>query len=313
MEYKKFCEEVMRQIREYLPEECNVKDISFYETIKNNGVKKTGLTFKSDKGESQPTIYLEEFYQEYQQGTLIEEICEGIVMVYQEAMVGRPAVEMCDFSSFEDVCEKICVRLINYDLNKEFLINGVPHKQIEDLAVYYNIYLHTGEKGIASLVVRNEMLENWGITLDELHDKAMGNTLRILKPELRNITSIISNEKENLLENGNNQVNGNALYVLVSESRNFGAALILFQDLMKQVREFIGYDLYILPASVHETILVSKENTDPIMLGRMVREINSTEVDKEEWLSQHIYELVDTLEGCGIKIVEESREDWNGN
>ena len=51
-----------------------------------------------------------------------------------------------------------------------------------------------------------------------------------------------------------------------------------------------GY--YLLPSSIHEMIIVPKDgNISPKELGEMVRNVNETEVAREEVLSDRIYEF----------------------
>lgn len=46
----------------------------------------------------------------------------------------------------------------------------------------------------------------------------------------------------------------------------------------------------IIPSSIHEVLLVTEENLDNIeTYNQMVREVNATQVTKEERLSDHVY------------------------
>ena len=51
----------------------------------------------------------------------------------------------------------------------------------------------------------------------------------------------------------------------------------------------VDSDLYILPASIHEVIVVSTDIGDPEDLKEMVEFVNSEEVAPEEQLSDNIY------------------------
>jgi hypothetical protein len=52
----------------------------------------------------------------------------------------------------------------------------------------------------------------------------------------------------------------------------------------------LGYDLYILPSSIHEVILLPMlDNYDREELEKMVREVNQESVSQEELLSEHVY------------------------
>ena len=70
-----------------------------------------------------------------------------------------------------------------------------------------------------------------------------------------------------------------------------GASMLLSDRAMEMVRETVGDDFFILPSSIHETLIVPK--TDDMSLEnleKMVREVNATEVKPGERLSDHVYE-----------------------
>ena len=49
-------------------------------------------------------------------------------------------------------------------------------------------------------------------------------------------------------------------------------------------------DFYILPSSIHEAIFIpASENVDAEELKTMVREVNETQVPKEDFLSNEVY------------------------
>ena len=80
------------------------------------------------------------------------------------------------------------------------------------------------------------------------------------------------------------------MYVLSNEIRSFGAAAILYPGCLKKIRDYLGEDYYVLPSSVHEVIVV-RESTAPDKryLNEMVSEINESQVEAEEVLSDNAY------------------------
>ena len=63
------------------------------------------------------------------------------------------------------------------------------------------------------------------------------------------------------------------------------------------LKEILKKDYYILPSSVHEVIIVPySEIYVCSKLDEMVREINSTQVEEEDVLSNHVY-LYDRVSG----------------
>ena len=82
-----------------------------------------------------------------------------------------------------------------------------------------------------------------------------------------------------------------AMYVLTNVGKYNGAAAILDEKLMEQISEKFQEGFYIIPSSIHETLIVPKSQPLTITyLENMVSEINATEVSPEEMLSNHIYE-----------------------
>lgn len=69
----------------------------------------------------------------------------------------------------------------------------------------------------------------------------------------------------------------------------YGAAAIVFDDVLEMIREKLGCDYYILPSSIHEVIVLKAFNADTDEINNMITEINETQVDPRERLSNHFY------------------------
>ena len=80
------------------------------------------------------------------------------------------------------------------------------------------------------------------------------------------------------------------LYVLSNVKRCFGAAWMADEEVLRSIAGILQKDYYILPSSVHEClILPAQADTDRESLRDMVREINQSEVEPEEVLSDNVY------------------------
>ena len=80
------------------------------------------------------------------------------------------------------------------------------------------------------------------------------------------------------------------MYVLTNQNKLNGASCILYEHLLELFADRLGADLYILPSSVHEVILIpATSDTSFAELSRMVKEVNETQVSPEEILSDHVY------------------------
>lgn len=80
------------------------------------------------------------------------------------------------------------------------------------------------------------------------------------------------------------------MLVISNQSKVYGAAHILDNDILKKCAEIENADLVILPSSVYECILVPvSKNTNIRDMTNMVKEINATQLQAEEVLSDHPY------------------------
>lgn len=78
--------------------------------------------------------------------------------------------------------------------------------------------------------------------------------------------------------------------VLSNTKRLHGAVCMLYPGVLKEMADRMGGDFFILPSSVHETILLpdAGEGLNGA-LRQMIREVNSTKVAPEEVLSDTLY------------------------
>lgn len=98
-----------------------------------------------------------------------------------------------------------------------------------------------------------------------------------------------------------NYSSGSVMIPFYNEDQVMGktnaATLFIFEDKLKEIFNNLGGDFFILPSSIHEMIVVpnrerkSTRNFDQQVsdLLKMVREVNSTELAPEEFLSNSVY------------------------
>ena len=79
------------------------------------------------------------------------------------------------------------------------------------------------------------------------------------------------------------------MYILSNQTHLNGAASILYQNVLKDFAEKQGKDLFILPSSVNELIILNDQGQDPGQLLEIVKEVNRTQVPQSEFLSDSVY------------------------
>lgn len=267
-------------IREKLMEQMEgIREIQIKPVLKNNSVTLLGLVFEDEKTNVSPTIYLEEFYRLYMEDMDLEGIVKQIINCYQEARIE----EKVDFSFIRDwgrVKPMVAYKLVNKGRNQE-LLEKIPHKDILDLSMIF--YLAVEPCG-GSILIYNTHFDMWNIDEEELAKAAIENTPRICPWRLQTMGEVL----EEMI--GANMEEADMMYILSNEKRVFGAAALLYPDSMEQVAERLQSDFYIIPSSIHETIIVpTGENTNANTLVQMVHEVNSTIMVEEEILGDNVY------------------------
>lgn len=236
-----------------------------------------------------PTIYLEEYYQQFKNGSTLESIVGDILRLYSEVRFRR-CFEGGFLKDFGKVRGKIVYRLVNRGENRE-LLKEVPYEEYLDLAVVYYVLLEVNSYGMASLMIRHEHLKMWGAAEEEIAREARRNTRKLLPFEFRTMgalleeLSITEENAEGWVDEGKDM-----MYVLSNEIRSYGAAAILYDSQLDGIGAYLEENYYVLPSSVHEVIVVP-ESVAPgrEALDLLVREVNATQVDAEERLSNHAY------------------------
>ena len=83
-------------------------------------------------------------------------------------------IDVSAVTDFDKIKEKIVCKLINEEANKQFL-QDKPYSKLEDLAVVYQILMDKTGEGTATITITDNLMDGYGITLEELHDQALQN------------------------------------------------------------------------------------------------------------------------------------------
>ena len=151
------------------------------------------MTIKPADGHIGINFNIETFYEDYEKGRDYSEIRHGIADLAARALDNAPEVNTAVLTDYEQMKNKLSVEVISKKGNEAFLEN-IPHKDLEDMAVYYRFVLDVHSNGeMQSITVTNNMLENYGITADQLHEDAMLSEVLEVHKE-RNCVMIMSGD-----------------------------------------------------------------------------------------------------------------------
>lgn len=288
MEYMQFLDEIKERVEvrfngKVTGEVCT--------SLKNNGVKVTGLMLKSAEERVAPNFYLENQFVEWMRGLrTMEEISERLCDAYKEEIDrSRNLLSEIQFS-WEEFRDNVFLRLINQEKNKE-LLETIPHRKFLDLAVVYYYSVHIGDDVQGSMVITNEHLNLLKITEEELYDTAKNNGEKFQPVRIRCMEDLLYELGRKMgVEVLKTETEQPILYVMTNTKSMFGAVSMTFAEELECFSMQIENNFYLLPSSVHELILVPEcEKFCQEYFKSMVQEINATQVDATEVLSDNIY------------------------
>lgn len=279
--------EFMEAVRESVAEKVKGK-VAVNEVVKNNGLTLHGLTILSEGTNISPTIYLENYVGIYENGKSVEEITDEIVRCLEENRV-TDGFDIESFLDFEKVKRNIVYKIINYEANRE-LLKDVPHKKYLDLAKVFYVLIEMDEKGSGTILIHNSHMNIWGVESGELEEIAEKNTKAILGCQMLKMGDILKemipdDTELNLFEDSMEP----EMYVVSNFQKMYGAGVIFDKEFMRKTAEELESDLIILPSSLHECILLKRMGDESDKMRDMVKEVNDSQVDLEEQLSNNVY------------------------
>lgn len=288
MEYKEFVEYIKMNAGYIAGEGGN---ITINHVIKNNGCEMDGLVIMEKGKDIAPTIYLDSFYELYTNGENIKNIIRQIELIYEQNR-NNVTFDVNILKHFDTIKDKIVYKVVNYRSNEK-LLEQVPHKRILDLAVVFYCLLDNEYGRSATALIYNNNLKNWNVTIDDVYKAALKNTPDLLHSKISSMAALF--EKCGVNVDGEEvdlkDYVPSDMYVLTNESKLNGAACILYENVLYDFAQKLGADLYILPSSVHEVILLPKLSMfEKDELVNMVKEVNTEGVAADEVLSDHVYE-----------------------
>ena len=310
MELHKFTKKIRNALSNYFGPEVEIKTHKVY---KNNGISLQGICALEKGKNIAPTVYLNQYFEKYQEGLAFGMIIREIVYFMEHNQVMNN-VDVDFFLDYKKVRKRLVLRLIHREKNHQ-LLEDIPYLKFQDLAIVCHCTMVTEEIGNASILIHKHHLESWGVEEESLFQDAFENSPRIepysilrmsdmmktvlrdsVKEQIEEICEENCEEKEKLLDDTLEKMareieeRNIPMYVLTNAKRYYGAASLVYPDMLEYIGDMLNEDYYILPSSVHEIIFVGRTNcVDAAVLNEMVEEVNQTQVEEEDWLSNHVY------------------------
>lgn len=157
----------------------------------------------------------------------------------------------------------------------------------------YAILLEAGQEGTTTIAITKSMADAWGTSAEVLEHAAKDNLNSLMPYPFTGMSQVMiemmGSEQAGELGIEEMPAENEMMFVLTNEQKMFGASELINEAAMEKIREVMQSDFYILPSSVHEVLCVRADGFNASGLEAMVQEVNATQVEAKDRLSEHVY------------------------
>lgn len=246
---------------------------------KSNNRKMIGVTAHTPESAASPVFYINGFVDKVYSGEMkVQEAANEIFKDMRNELENIPVINEADIAINKDkILNNVVYRVVNTKKSSDFL-QQMMHREFLDLSVTYSAIMKKDEDYTYSIPVTDKLGDTFDICLDELENAARENTTKIgfsVVP-LASIVGYALDIKDS--------------YVMtIGIPHISGAAVILYPDCFRVLAEQMGSDLYIMPSSIEEVLVVPAVGNDRGELIQRVREVNESTARPELQLSDKLY------------------------
>lgn len=267
MTYNEFKTRMTEDVKKYMDGNHPGYEVSLEKVAKVNRDFVEMIAISNKDTHEGPAIDVKELWDDAnRRGMSYEEMSREVMKRLDLTLKEVPEVVIDDLNDFKS---RAILTLINTEKNQNML-SYVPHREYYEFSIVYRIIVHEDEEATTSGIVTNEMLEKAGYTEEELYKFAYENTRKDV-----NISKMFG------------------MYVLTTKRGMYGAASILFPEMIKEIADHYGCDLYLIPSSTCEWMAVPVRTISgsggAAEVNEMIREANSVAVEEEEILGERSY------------------------
>lgn len=247
------------------------------EVEKNNFVC-CGVGIETDKKGTYVVAHLNE------EDCCDEEIADEIVNSLNKDVL-NPDIDVKKTVSKDYILENVFPCFVGVNGNEK-LLEEHPNVRFLDMAILFRVNI---EEFDGSYLLTNSNLDAAKINVPEIFDIARKNMVEKHKAKIVPTEYVILHNSDTNPENDIPETECR-MAVMTNKDKFYGANAFLRKDILKKYADKIGKNLYIIPSSVHEFLIIPEDVMEVRYLKMMVQDVNNCIVEKEEVLTYSVYE-----------------------
>ena len=286
MNYQDYKQILMDELWEQKPQEISEYQIK---TIikQNERISDCVTPVYADGGNLAPILYLEQFYDPDYDTEQIKTLANQLTDHFLEAHRVQSHFDISQINP-HTAQTHLTLRLYNRALNPEIEQTCAHIDCLDLIAVPRWTVGNTQEISSSFLVNRDVQRTLLHMTDDELLKIARQNALnqhfsvigmnQLLRRMLKEVPEEVVSEMM--------PTDGEVMFVMSNEEKQFGATALLFPELLKKASSIVGEsNFYVIPSSVHELVVIPCSRVDdPADLVFMMKSINAEQVAVQDRL-----------------------------
>ena len=281
MNFDEFLEAAKDRVQETIPD----AEVKIQQVNKLQGESYTGISVQPEGAAAAVTFNVSPAFERYQDDESQKEAILGkIAADAKQVSSAIPAFSISDITDYSTAKDHLVMQVIPVGPNTEMLEN-IPHKTVEDIAVVYRVELPNAADSSATTLVTNQLLAEYGVTADQLHVDAVAAQIANHPPVLRNMSEMMAEMSGGLFD-----MPESPMWVATVDGGMNGASVTQLPAFLEEAADRLGGDFFVLPSSVHEVLFIRDDGSfEREDLESMVRGVNATEVSEADFLSDSVY------------------------
>lgn len=291
MEYIDLKNYVIANFMKNLEKHMNLDEAEFVvKTVNSINIEKHDVISIAKPGQQGfPIIMINDIFKRYQrinpqiedEFDVIEHLISKLAEQYAHTVLHMTDEELIGNNSYDISSGRLRILLVEYERNRE-LLQTCPHRRFLNLAVLYCLEMSPDK----CVIITESTASQNKITEEELY----------LRSYQRLEVSAVHIDDKYYPEPLASKISAVNMSAISTEDMQLGASAILVRPLLRKIADSYGTNLFLLPSSIHEFLILPDDGCITInreeqvlQLYNMVKEVNKTTVDVKDILTTAVY------------------------